>query len=363
MPEPLKNMLSHPEVELLADGLEKAHPQFDRASFVAVSDRLQALELKGRINAIADQLAASLPDDYRTALGMVVALSASEVSGFAAWPLCSFVERHGLEHPDESLAAMETLTQVMSCEFAIRPFLDRYLDKAMEAVHSWAVHDIDTVRRLASEGTRPLLPWGPRVAALTADPTIGLDVLERLRHDSSEDVRRSVANHLNDIAKAHPDLVVETVKRWSNEQLVDSAMIRHALRTLIKQGNPGAMEVLGFTSEAKVKVESFSVSPASISLGDSIEMSARLVSESDEAQKVVVDFVIHHPTAQGRVSSKVFKWTTLALDPDQRVDLRKSRKIATASTRKYTAGTHAVELLVAGQVVAKTGFDLRDSSG
>jgi len=361
MPEPLKNMLSHPEVELLADGLEKAHPQFDRTSFVAVSDRLQALELKDRINAIADQLAASLPDDYPTALGMVVDVSAS-VSGFVAWPLCSFVERHGSEHPDESLAAIETLTQVMSCEFAIRPFLDRYLDEAMEAVRSWAVHDIDTVRRLASEGTRPLLPWGPRVAALTADPTLGLEVLELLRYDPSEDVRRSVANHLNDVAKAHPDLVVETVKRWSEDDQVDPAMIRHALRTLIKQGNPSAMEVLGFTTEAKVTVENLSVSPASISLGDSIEMRATLVSESDVVQKLVIDFVIHHPTAQGKVSTKVFKWTTVDLDPGQRIDLRKSRKIATASTRKYTAGVHVVELLVAGQVAAETSFDLRDSS-
>lgn len=361
VPEPLKNMLSRPEVEFLADCLQIVHAGFDRVNFVAVADELESLELKARINAIADQLAVSLPDDYPTALGMVVGVSAS-VSGFVAWPLCSFVERHGLDHPDESLAAMETLTQVMSCEFAIRPFLDRYLERTMEAVHGWTGHEIDTVRRLASEGTRPSLPWGPRVAALTADPTIGLDVLERLRHDSSEDVRRSVANHLNDVAKAHPDLVVATTKRWSEDEQVDRAMIRHALRTLIKQGNPGAMAVLGFTTEAKVKIRNFSVSPGIISLGESIELAATLCSESDLNQRLVVDFAIHHPTAQGKVSTKVFKWTTVDLAPGDDIELRKSRKIATASTRKYTAGEHEVELLVAGQRVSRATFQLLEGS-
>lgn len=362
MPEPLKNMLGAREVAHLADRFEDAFPALDRGAFGSVSGDLDALELKDRVNAIADRLAVVLPSDYPEALELVVAVSTEELPGFAAWPLCSFVERHGLEHPTESLEAMGTLTQAWSCEFAIRPYLDRYLAQTMEAAHGWVEHDIDMVRRLASEGTRPLLPWGPRVKALTDDPNIGLGVLERLRHDPSEDVRRSVANHLNDVSKAHPDLVVEVTRRWSDEAETDQAMIRHALRTLIKQGNSGAMEVLGFTTDPAITVASFSVTPEQVSLGDSIELTATLVSDVDLSQRVVVDFVIDHPTAQGKVSTKVFKWTNVDLEPGQEVAIRKSRRIATASTRKYTAGTHMVGLLVAGQRLAEATFELLESS-
>ena len=190
---------------------------------------------------------------------------------------------------------------------------------------------------------------------------IGLEVIERLRTIR----RRMCVVRWRIISTMWPRLTRrcgEVTKRWSEDDDVDRRMIRHALRTLIKQGNPGAMERVGFHNRsAGLPLRLLGV-PASISLGDSIEMASTCVSESDKRQKLVVDFLIHHPTATGNMSSKVFKWATLDLGPRERIELRKKRKIATASTRKYTAGEHRIELLVAGQVVAETSFDLRDSS-
>ena len=366
MAEPLKDRIDLDVVELLATAFVATDDGFPAPAFVdAVLPRLADLELKDRINLVADELATHLPPDYPTALARVVVVARSDdpvVEGFAAWPLCSFVERHGADHPDESLAAMPVLTRRMSCEFAVRPFLDRHLDLTREHLRRWVRSDDEAVRRLASEGTRPRLPWGPRVAALVDDPMIGLDLLEELRHDPSETVRRSVANHLNDVARADAGLVVEVVGRWAQDPDVDRAMVRHALRSLVKEGDPGALGVLGFTTEPAVRVESFTVSPTEIVLGDTITMDAIVVSTAPIDQRLVVDFAVHHVGADGSTRSKVFKWTTLDLPAETSAALTKRRRIATASTRRYHAGAHAVDLLVGGEVSATTQFDLLNSS-
>ena len=279
----------------------------------------------------------------------------------AAWPICSVVERHGLDDPEGSLRAMEHLTQSFSCEFAIRPFLTRHLDATMQQCRRWTTSELAAVRRLASEGTRPHLPWGINVAALLDDPELGLSLIAELRHDPDEVVRRSVANHLNDVARRHPERVVELLRGWSGDG-VDAGLIRHALRSLVKKGNPGAMAILGFATDASVDVAQFSVSPDAISLGENIELEATITSTAANRQKYVVDFVIHHVNAKGETSAKVFKWATVELGPGESTALTKRRRIATASTRRYHSGTHRVDLQVAGSVTTSTAFELLNSS-
>ncbi len=364
MAEPLKHQFGPEIVALLTERFATAHPPFDADRFSA---RLLAafddLELKARINLVADELAVSLPDDYPEAVGIVVSVAESGVEGFAAWPLCSFVERHGLRHPQLSLEMMTRLTRHWSCEFAVRPFLDDHLDLTRPFLRRWARHDHEDVRRLASEGTRPRLPWGPKVQALLDEPEIGIELLEVLRHDPSETVRRSVANHLNDIARDDPERVVEIARRWSTESHdVDPRMIRHALRGLVKRGDPGALAVLGFTTDPAVRVDDFSVAPGSIPLGSQIELAATLTSTSDEDQRLVVDFVVHHVAANGTTSPKVFKWTTASLPPAGTITVAKRRRIQTASTRRYHAGVHRVDLQIGGQPAATATFTLLDSS-
>jgi 3-methyladenine DNA glycosylase AlkC len=364
MAEPLKNHFDRDLVELLASRFTKATADFDRRDFTTtVLAAIPALELKERINLIADELRSGLPDHYPTALSLVVAVAETDgIEGFTAWPLCSFVERHGLVDPPASLAAIERLTRHFSCEFAIRPFLEHHLDLTLDHLHQWTGSDDETVRRLPSEGTRPHLPWGPKVAVLLDDPEIGVALLTELRHDPSETVRRSVANHLNDLARNHPDRVVEITREWSADTTVEPSMIRHALRSLVKKGHPGALAVLGFTTEPEVKVEAFTVSPSELTLTNSIDLRATIVSTGTTDQCLVIDFVIHHIGAGGSTSPKVFKWTTVDIAPGEAISLAKRRRIATAATRRYRAGIHRVELQIAGGIAAESAFDLLDSS-
>jgi 3-methyladenine DNA glycosylase AlkC len=365
MAELLKNHFDEPLVELFASEARATYPDFDPESFKRRTlTAFPDLELKDRINLIADALRDGLPHDYSTAIVHVVEMAPGirGPSGMEGWPLCSVVERHGVDHPSDSLAAMEQLTQHFSCEFAIRPFLEHHLDQTLTACRRWLAHPEATVRRLPSEGTRPYLPWGPKVDSLLDDPEIGIALITELRHDVDEVVRRSVANHLNDIARNHGDRVAEIAAAWTTEAGTDPQMVRHSLRGLVKKGHPGAMAALGFTTEAKVAIAEFSVAPAEISLGAAVDLTAALTSTASMDQRLIVDFVIHHVNANGATSPKVFKWTTIDLAPGETVILSKRRKIATASTRRYHAGIHQVDLQIAGEAHAKSAFTLTNSS-
>ncbi len=364
MAEPLKNHFDAACVALVADAIDSAGSKWGRTSFeAAVTAQLDQLELKDRVNLIADELFAALGRPFPDAIATVVPASGHEgIDGFTAWPLCSVVERHGVDHPTESLDAMAVLTTRFSCEFAIRPFLEHHFDETIARCQIWT-HDADpTVRRLPSEGTRPYLPWGPKVAQLLDDPEVGIGLLHELRHDPDEVVRRSVANHLNDVSRDHPERVVEIATAWMAEPDIDEAMVRHALRSLIKKGHPGAMTALGFATEAEVEVASFEVAPTSIRLGDAIELAATVTSTAAATRRFVVDFVIHHVRGDGSTTSKVFKWTTAELAPGESAAITKKRTIATASIRRYFAGEHRVDLQVAGTVVASAAFTLENSS-
>lgn len=369
MAEPLKHAFAMPLIERLARAAKQSYPPFPTEAFIeSASSDLDPLELKERINQFADALRSSLPEDWSACTGHLIeiasAIAFEETEAFgdmAAWPLCSVVERHGLAEPEVSLRAMTGLTKSFSCEFAIRPYLIEHLDLTLDWCRRWLTDEDPAVRRLPSEGTRPFLPWGQGVPALLADPELGIALISELRHDQDEVVRRSVANHLNDIARNHGDRVVDITSEWSADD-VDPSLIRHALRSLVKKGDPGALEVLGFTTDPQIDGIAFAVSPGHISLGDNIELSAAMTSTGDASQKLVVDFVIHHVNASGATSPKVFKWTTIDLEPGEERTLTKRRRIATASTRRYHRGTHRVELQVAGTVVAESSFELKDSS-
>jgi len=361
MAEPLKLMVDREVVEDIATRVAAETPDFDSAEFTAeLMATLADLELKPRFEAIARGLRAGLPENWRQALEVVVAVARQEppIGGFAAWPLCTFVEIFGVDDPESSLPAMEHLTKRASCEFAIRPFLRDHWDMAYDQLLEFTAHADAAVRRLASEGSRPRLPWGMGVRRLIDDPSPGLALLERLRHDPSEAVRRSVANHLNDITKLHAALAVETLQRWNAEPATDSQMVSHALRTLVKEGHPGALGILGFTTQADVEVTDFQITPAVVTMGDHIGLAATIGSRSKASQRLVIDFVIQHVTKSGATSPKVFKWTTLELAPNETVTLRKKRLIQMASTRTYYAGEHRVELQIAGTIAAAAAFHI-----
>jgi 3-methyladenine DNA glycosylase AlkC len=354
----LKDEMNGRVVEQLAGKFGDQYSDFDVSGFArSVNSELGSLELKDRIDLIADAIAEYLPTDYRVALDVVCGVAEAGIDAWAAWPLCSFVERHGVEHPEPSLAAMPLLTKRWSCEFAIRPFLDRHLELARRHLRQWVHDDDEAVRRLSSEGTRPFLPWAPKVAALIDDPQIGIEFLTVLRHDPTETVRRSVANHLNDLTKFEPDLVVELLGTWIHEpEPVDPKMVSHALRTLVKRGHPDALQLLGFSSDPEIVIGAFTCVPREVEMGDQIVLEATLTSAASEQQRLVVDFVVHHVNANGATSPKVFKWTNVTLAANEELRITKRRTIQQASTRTYRAGTHRVDLQIGGRVSASTEF-------
>jgi 3-methyladenine DNA glycosylase AlkC len=362
MAEPLKHMVDRRVVEDIATRIAQVETRFDTERFVTdLVAMLPELELKPRIEALARGIAAGLSNDYRAALDIVVAVARAEppIEGFAAWPLCTFVEIFGVDDPTASLPAMEHLTKRASCEFAIRPFLGRHWEAAYAQLEEFTANDDEAVRRLPSEATRPRLPWGIRVPRLIEDPTPGLALIAPLRNDPSETVRRSVANHLNDVAKDHPDLAVATVRNWAaTDPPVERSMLAHALRTLVKAGDPGALEALGYTTDAALDVLGFTVTPDVVHMGDHLTLEARLHSTATAEQQLVVDFIIHHVNASGATSPKVFKWKTVTIAPGESMTLQKRRMIQQASTRTYRAGSHRVELQVAGAIVAEASFEV-----
>lgn len=363
MADALKDHVDAVVVDELARRFAAVDHAFDSDGFRdRTIPQLDGLELKARVELIARELWRALGDrDPADSLAALVDVARAEphVDGWAAWPMASVVELFGPLRPTVALAAMEHVTQRMSCEFAVRPFLRDHYDETYRRLVEFTGHADDRVRRLPSEGTRPRLPWGMKVHRLVDDPRPGLALVHRLRHDPSETVRRSVANHLNDVAKDRPELVVETVAGWMNEPETDRRMVAHGLRTLVKRGDPAALEVLGFTTDPQVVVERFHVAPAVVEMGTHITLATDIRSAATVPQRLVVDFVIHHVNASGATSPKVFKWTTVDLGPGERSSLTKRRMIQQASTRTYRAGTHRVELQVSGRVIAVTAFEVR----
>jgi 3-methyladenine DNA glycosylase AlkC len=279
--------------------------------------------------------------------------------GFAAWPMIEMVGFYGLDEPEASLATLRRLTGLFSAEFAIRPFIEQDTPGVLAELSEWTGDADEHVRRLVSEGTRPRLPWGRRLRAFQRDPRPVLTLLEKLKDDPSEYVRRSVANNLNDIAKDNPEPMVATCRRWARGASDERRwIIRHATRTLVKQGDPEALALLGFDPEVAVEA-SLTLAPRRLLLGASLRLDAELRSTGRHAQPLVVDYVVHHVKKGGHSTPKVFKLRQLELAAGERVVLSKTHPVRKISTRVYYPGRHRVELLVNGRPHAEAAFDLR----
>ena len=366
MPEPMKEGLNSAAVRRIAKNLARAWPELASRAFVRDATRgLASLELKQRIEHVIESLKRHLPPDYPEALEVLVRAGKTwdagdpndPLRGFAAWPIIDFVGVHGVDHFDASLEALRRLTKLFSAEFAIRPFIEHDQKRAFRALTRWTRDPDEHVRRLVSEGTRPRLPWGRRLRELQSDPRPSLALLERLKDDSSDYVRRSVANHLNDIAKDHPDIVVETCRRWSKgADERRERLVRHALRTLVKKGDRGALAVLGHDQEAKVRVSKLRLSKKRIDLGGEVELSFDLRSTGKQAQSLVVDYAVHHVKKRGGRTPKVFKLKTIRLAPGEATSVKKLHRFKEITTRTYHSGAHRFEVLINGK--PRTAADL-----
>ena len=370
--EPFKNLINPAAVRAAAEHLRAAWPEFDAPAFVRHANRgLEALELKARAMQVADALEATLPARFGQACDVIEAALAQAcepgmpppepdpgLRGWIVWPLGEYVARRGIAEPERGLATLHALTQRLTAEFAIRPFIVAHPTLVFATLQRWTLDPSAHVRRLVSEGSRPRLPWGLRLKVLIADPSPTLPLLRALQDDPSDYVRRSVANHLNDIAKDHPGIVVA----WLREHLPSAgrerrALLRHASRTLIKQGHADALALWGsatpFNGSARL-----TLSPRRLRVGDSLAIALKLHSRAAQPQALLIDYAVHHVKANGSTSAKVFKGWSLSLAPGESRTLAKMHSMRAVTTRRYHAGWHAIEVHINGQAVAQAGFSL-----
>lgn len=360
MPEPFKNLLNAKVVRDIGERLERAGPAFDRRRFERLAlDGLDMLEMKARAMQIASALEAGLPDDFGAAAELLETAIADGLAGWALWPAGEFVARRGLATPERALAVLHALTQRFTAEWAIRPFIVEHPALTWQTLARWTADPSEHVRRLVSEGSRPRLPWGLRLKSLIADPAPTLPLLEALLDDPSDYVRRSVANHLNDIAKDHPHQLADWLERHLPGASAERrALLRHASRSLIKSGDPRVLGAWGLGAPLR-GAATLAVSPRRIRLGEAVRLAVELSTASRKAQALVVDYAIHHVKANGSTSPKVFKGWTLTLAAGETRALARSHAVRPITTRRYFSGTHRIELLVNGRVEAEAAFDLR----
>ncbi|GMQ85783.1 MAG: DNA alkylation repair protein [Acidimicrobiia bacterium] len=370
--DPFKNVFSPQLVGCLADHLEKRVATFDRVGFEGpVLEQLESLELKARAQLIADHLHVALPQDHEQRLDILRSMlhpvedynadSHSDDDGIRGWgvlPMSMVVGQHGLDDFDGSLALLADMTKRFSAEFAVRFFLLDDQQRALAVIGRWVEDPSRHVRRLLSEGTRPRLPWAMRLPQLIADPSPMLPSLEALRDDEEEYVRRSVANHLNDIAKDHPDLVARLGRVWMRDADKNrERLVRHAFRTLIKDGHPAALETFGFGSP-RLELESLRIETPIVNFGATLGFTAGLRSTSDEPQSLMVDYLVHFRKADGRLVGKVFKWKSFTLAPGQVRFLERSHAIRPITTRRYYTGQQGLSLRINGRDFGYAEFEL-----
>ena len=357
----LKDFIDRESVTAVVGAVATAAGGLDEEALLEriFDDEWEERALKQRIRHIAVSIRPFLPEDYPEAL-RIMRDAARTVDGgwMSVWSFNDFVEEYGVGHPDISLPALEQFTRLASSEFAVRPFIVDYPERMAEQMLAWADHPDPAVRRLASEGYRPRLPWGMGLPDLKKDPSPIIPVLEKLRGDPSEDVRRSVANNLNDISKDHPDLVVKLLGEWADGSPEIEATIKHALRTLLKQGHPGALGLLGFRADAQVEVIAAAVDPAVARVGESTVLSLEIRSTSNALQRLMLDHAVIFQNASGTGSRKVYKGAAIDLGGGETFVLERKISLAQRTTRRIIAGPHSVEVQVNGAVLVAVLFDV-----
>lgn len=350
--------------------LTAADPSAGWTALRSVHRSLDGHALKARSDLVAAALVRDLGggrgDDYVRAAGVYrAALASDDFSGWTIWPVTESAVTLALADGtpaafDDALALLAALTPRLTSEFAIRRLLIADIDRSLRAALTWAESDDEHVRRLASEGTRPYLPWAVRVPELLGRSRDALPILERLRDDPADYVRKSVANHLNDIARHDPALVVEVARRWTNGADVPAGrrwIVRRGLRTLVKKGDPEALALLGFPA-VEVSVSAPELSTDRVDVPGALGFSVEVRNDGDTAAPVVVDYVVHYRKANGTTSPKVFKLTTATLAPGESRRFARTHAFRPLSTRVHHAGEHAIQVQVNGRPSDTTSFEV-----
>jgi len=366
MAEPLKNLYSIQFFKNFTLSTSKVIPSFNTKTFTnqIFDNEWEDKEIKQRMKHVSIVLKDYLSTDFQKSTQQIInILKQLHEDGFHKIALelmffPDYIETNGINELQTSLDAMEEITKYTSCEFAIRPFIIKYESKLMQKMLEWSTHENHHVRRLATEGCRPRLPWAMALPTLKKDPTAILPILETLKNDSSEYVRRSVANNLNDIAKDNPDLVIATSRKWMGKTKETDALVKHGCRTLLKQGNATVMSFFGFGSIAEIQIDDFEITTPKIKIGDSVNFQFNLKNNSSSASKIRLEYGVYYQKANGSLARKVFKISEKEYNAKTKVLIQKKQSFKIITTRKFHLGKHQISIIINGNEVDVLDFEL-----
>jgi 3-methyladenine DNA glycosylase AlkC len=361
----LKDLYSESFYKKLTDALQVVLPGFDAKSFTKeiYSGSFDTMELKQRMRHTTMVMHAFFPplfsDASKVLVRLVKQLRENEVGEdqLAFMFLPDFIECYGLDDYEDGVEMLEFMTQFVSCEFAVRPFLIKYKDKMMAQMLQWSQHESYKVRRFASEGSRPALPWAMAVPFLKKDPALVLPILENLKNDPSEWVRRSVANNLNDISKIKPEIVLELAGRWKGISKETDAIIKHGCRSLLKQGHADIL--LHYALESKhIELDHFVISTAVVKIGDSLDFSFSVKNNGPVKQLVRLEYAVYYKRLNGQVSKKVFKISERIFEPEESATINRKQSFRVITTRTFYPGTHRLSVILNGKESILQDFEL-----
>ena len=358
--EPLKNWYNNQFINDLGYNVKLAYPEFKKDAFIAsfYEYNWNELELKQRSRAIVNQLGVFLPEFEKAV--EVINKVAPKYDGYTGVIFPEFVEVFGLNHLELSLKTLEWVTRFSTAEFAIRPFIINYEKETMVQMKKWAKHENYHVRRLASEGCRPRLPWGVSLPKYKKDPSIIVPILDLLKEDEEDYVYRSVANNLNDISKDHPELVLGICSKWKSiDNKGTKWLIKHACRGLLKKGNVKALAIFGFEKPVSIEVQNLEAEQTELKIGEETYFNFEVVNQSIKNQKLRLEYKIYYMKSNGSLSPKVFQIKEFVLSSNSKEFIKRKISFENRTTRKHYPGRHKLVVVVNGVEVCETSLMVR----
>jgi 3-methyladenine DNA glycosylase AlkC len=356
----LREVFNKEIVDLIAENIEKQYSLFDKEGFINhIYPKLTNLSFGDRSNLITEALEKYLPQKFEEVADILLNSLGPEVEiadlsgydGFYIMPMGNYVSRNGKEYFDLSMKLLYEMTKRFTSEGPIRTFIELYPEKSLKLLHIWAKDENFHVRRLVSEGTRPRLPLSSPLRKYVTDPAPVIELLTKLNSSEELYVRRSIANNLNDISKDNPKIVTQTLQKWKRKNKSKNMdwLIKHALRTLLKQGNKEALELLGYPSDPDIAILNFTLQKSTIKIGEKIEFQFGIINQSSKSVNLMIDYIVHFMKSSGKTRPKVFKLSKKKLKKAETANFRKYHLITQLSTRKIYPGIHQLQLQINGK--------------
>lgn len=346
--------------------LKAVYPSLNNEQFleeIFVQD-WATLELKQRMKLSADVLHRTLPYSFKKNTELLkelvhqMLLSNEKNDSLALMFLADYMERYGIDDLPASIEFMEKLTELASCEFAVRQYIIKYPQPMIQQMTAWSTHPNHHVRRLASEGMRPRLPWAVALPEFKKNPAAILPILENLKTDSSEYVRKSVANNLNDISKDNPLIVFDLIKNWKGHSKATDWIIKHGCRTLLKQGHPDIFKFYDLKSSDHLLLQNFKLENHNVKEGSEIQFSFTIQNNDSITHELRLEYAMYYKRQSATLSKKVFKISEKILQPNESLSVVKKQSFKPITTRKYYLGTHQIGIIINGIEKGVLEFEL-----